>query len=823
MQDLRDAFRALRATPLVTAVAILSLALGIGANTAMFSIVDTLLLRSLPVRHAERLVILTQGDGRQSAWTNPIWEQVRDTPELFDGAFAWSGGRFNLATSGESDFIDGFWASGAIFEVLSVPAILGRTFTPADDRRGGGPDGAVAVISHGYWQRRYGGSADVIGQGITLNQTSYTIVGVTPPEFFGPEVGRTFDVAIPLGTEPIMRSAESMLDRRSAWWLSVMMRLKPGQPLEAAIAAIRTAQPRIREATLPDNWRPQDLAQYLGDPLSLRSAANGTSWLRTQYQRPLTTLLVVVGLVLLIACGNIANLLLARATARRHELSVRQALGASRWRLARQLLAESLLLSSVGAALGIVVAVLGSRLLVQQLSTQTNRVFLDLTLDWRFFAFTSAVAIATALLFGTAPALQAARAQPMDAMREQGRGNSGTRRLSLGGGLVVAQVALSLVLVVGAGLFVRTFASLADRELGFDDRRVLVVNVGAQRAGLDSAARFALFNRVEEATRAVPGVAQAAISAVTPVSGMTWNNRLQVVGGIEHADDKSLAHVNIMTPGWFATYGTPLLAGRDFDERDDLGAPKVAIVNQEFVRYFLGEGVSPLGRTIRMAEGAEQRPVFIEIVGLATDAVYRSLRSPIPPTMYFPFAQREDPQSSVSLSVRSAGAAPATLARSVVSAIADVDRNLTMSVRTLQYQVETSLLQERLVATLSAFFGALALLLAGLGLYGVTSYSVNRRRTELGIRMALGAAPRGVLQLVLRRVTLMVGCGVVIGALVSWWASRFVETLLYGLKPQDPLTLGAGIAVLVTIGLMAGWVPARRAARIDPAVVLREE
>ena len=550
VQDLRLAIRSLRATPVVSTVAALSLALGIGANTAIFSLVNSLLLRALPVHEPAQLALITddQGKGIQS-WTNPIWEQIRDSRDLFDGAFAWSTSRFNLSSGGETQFVDGIWASGRTFETLGVPAMLGRTFSEADDIRGGGPDGPVAVISYAFWQRRFGGAADAIGKRLDLDKVPFTIIGVTGPDFFGPDVGRTYDVAVPIGIEPIFRGKESSLDQRSTWWLTVMARLKPGQSIEAGTAAIRGRAAQIREATVPD-WG-ADTKDYLKEQFTLVPAGTGNSPLRLRYERPLWTILVVVGLVLLIACANIANLLLARATARRHEWSVRLALGASRWRLVRLLLAESLLLSGSGAALGLLVARWGSRLLVHQLSTQTNTVFLDLSLDWRVLAFTSGVTVLTALLFGTAPAFRAAEAAPMEAIKEHGRGTSSESKVSLASGLVIAQVALSVVLVVAAGLFVRTFSSLAHLHLGFDRDRVLLVSINAQRTEIPATGRLETFERIRESVAAVPGVASAAVSLVTPVSGNTWNNfvgvwRRLVAGAPERfefqLDHSRLAH-----------------------------------------------------------------------------------------------------------------------------------------------------------------------------------------------------------------------------------------------------------------------------------------
>jgi predicted permease len=826
MHDVRLAIRALRATPVVSVVAALSLALGIGANTAIFSLINALLIRTLPVAEPERLALVndsTVTTGSQS-WTFAIWDNLRQRAQAFDRAFAWSSQRFNLAQAGQSLPVDGMYVTGDYFSGLGVQALIGRTIAPADDVRGGGTDGAVAVISYPYWQRTFGGAADAVGQTIVVERVPFTIIGVTPPEFFGSEVGRAADIAIPLGTEPLIRGKESGLDRRSMWWLTVMVRLKPGQSLDAGAAALRGVQPQIRDSAMPQDWLPSLQKDFMKDPLSLTAASAGTSSLRQRYERPLLTVLVVVALVLLIACANIANLLLARATARRHELSVRMALGAPRWRLARQLLVESLVLSIAGAALGLVFASWGSRALVAQLSTEVSRVVLDLSLDWRVLAFTAGVTTATALLFGTAPAFRAAAVAPIDALKEHGRRPSGDGRLSVSSGLVIAQVALSLVLVVAAGLFVRTFSRLATLRLGFERDQVLVVNVNVMRSRVAPDARSELFAKLADAVAGVPGVAHAAASVVTPVSGMTWNYRVNVPGAPELPERERGSFVNMVTPGWFATYGTRLVAGRDVDARDTATAPKVALVNDAFVKKFL-PGRNPLGATIEYPSGTAQVTPPSTIIGVVEDAVYRNLREPIRPTLYQPLAQYDAsrfPLPSASISVRSATSAPALLTRSVAAALTAVDGDLAFSFRPLADQVKASLIQERIVAMLSGFFGGLALLLAGLGLYGVTAYAVSRRRAEIGIRMALGAAPAGVVRLVLRRVTLLVALGILVGAGVSVWASKFVSTLLYGLEPRDPLTMVAAAGMLACIGAIAGWLPAYRASRIDPAEVLRD-
>jgi putative ABC transport system permease protein len=864
MQDLRLAVRALRATPIVSFVAVLSLALGIGANTAIFSIVDGLLLRSLPVAEPQRLVTISSdfainlGFKAGAGFTHAAWERIRQQRDAFADALAWARTRLDLSQGGEMRPADALFVSGEFFTTLGVPPLLGRTFTAADDQPGGGPDGPVVVISYGLWQRRFGGAANVIGTPLVIERVPFTIVGVAPPEFFGVEVGETFDVAIPLGTEFAIRSAQPPpLHHPRNWSLLVMLRLKPDQSVAAATTMLRSRQAQILGV------KPQELPRFqptfAREPFTLVPAATGTSMLRERYQRSLLIVSSIVVLVLLIACANIANLLLARAAGRRHELSVRLALGAPRWRLARQLLIESLLLAAIGASLGLLIARWASKLLVAQLSTADARVFLNQPLDWHMLAFTALMTITTAVLFGTAPAFRAARVAPIDALKD-GRthgddggsgGSAGNEArfsvssgvaLSLPNALIVAQVALSLVLLVAAGLFLRTFQTLATVPLGFDRDRVLIVTVNTARAQVlgasvsDPSSWIPFYQRLVDAMATIPGVAHAAGSMSTPLSGGGMRETVEVPDMPPLSEPERRVIGNFVTPDYFATYGTPMRAGRDIDAHDTVTAPPALIVNDMFVRrFFPGKSAVDVIGT-RVKHGGPNAPPST-IVGVVGDSVYRSLtigagpsaelREAVPPTIYLPLAQSggimPPGMSEIRISIRSTADSPMPLARSIGAALTAIDRNLAFSFRPLSEFVETSLAQERLIAMLSGFFGALALLLAGLGLYGVTMYAVSRRRFEIGIRLALGAEPSGVVRLVLSRVVWLVTAGIVAGIATSVWLSRFVAPLLFGLQPRDPLTLAAAALMLAAVAAIAGALPASRAARLDPAVVLRRQ
>jgi putative ABC transport system permease protein len=815
-----EVVRFLKSSPLTSIIAILSLALRIGANTAIFSIINSLLLRPLPVRDPERLALVSVPSNARGVLTPPIWEQIRQHRDLFESAAAWSAERFDISARGQSDLVEGIFVSGGFFETLGVRPLIGRSISGADDRPDA-PDGPVAMISYSLWQERFAGRADAVGRTLTIARQPVTIVGVIPASFFGLEVGTAFDVAVPYAIEPQIHGMPSLLNLRTAWWVNVIVRRKPDQSLAQAAAALHAVQPAIRTATIPENESADETAKYLAEPFDLQSASRGISTLRGRYERPLITLMVVVVLVLLIACANIANLLLARTAARRHELTVRRALGASNARLAGHLIFESLVLSCLGAAIGLGLAVWGSRLLVNQLSTLNRVMFLDLSLDWRVLAFTVAATAFTALLFGSAPAIGAMRVQPNEILKQQARSVAGNRALSPSQLLVVAQVALSLVLVFAAGLFIRTFVTLTTQHTGFTRDRVLTVRVDTSIRNAKPEQVLNLYERFRAAAADVPGVASATMSAMTPVNGVTWQFLLELPDGPPMPESERIITANVVGPDYFTTLGTRLLEGRDFSRADGRLAPPVAIVNESFARKYLN-GQSVVGRRIRQAGYFGRPSTDREIVGYVEDAVYRTLREASVPTVYLPLPQRPQPPPTINISVRAAAGSPARLIGGVLRAIGAVDGDARLTPRLLSEQVESSIVQERLVAILSGVFGALALLLAALGLYGVTAHGVSRRRAEIGIRIALGAAPAGVVALILRRVGVQIAAGVAVGVGVSLWASKFVATLLYGLEPHDPTTLVSGAIVLVTVAALAGWLPARRAATIDPARVLRE-
>jgi predicted permease len=817
-QDTRYALRTLRANPGFAGTAVLSLALGIGANTAIFSILNAVMLRSLPVEDPQRLVQLDcpkAGD----YFTNPIWEQVRDHQQAFSGTLAFSTNRFDLAAGGESHFAEGLWVSGDFFRVLGVPAMRGRVFTPDDDLHGGGHAGPVAVISHGFWKRHFASDPDIVGKTIRLDRQPFTIIGVTPPWFRGLDVDTPYDVAIPIGCEPILHTDRSALAARSWWWLRILGRLLPVETLQQAEAKMKALAPELNRATLPTNWDADGQRQYLQRSFALHPAATGFSDTGSRYRTALFTLMAVVGLVLLIACANIANLLLARAAARQREISIRMAIGAARRRVMRQLMSESLLLSVLGAVGGLLFAVWGSRLLVRFLSKAGSELQLDTAPDLRVLAFTMGVAVLTGLLFGLAPALRATSISPNNVLKEHARGMV-AGRFGLGRALVTGQVALSIMLLVGAALFLGTFRNLLGTDLGFSRHNVLLVRAAMMQTNVPKDQRPRVYREIVERLRAIPGVESASSSVVTPISGDTWNNVVSPEGYSPKGKLDTLVYFNRVSPGYFATMRQPLLLGRDFSEHDDAGASKVMLIGESAARRFFGKA-DPIGKTIRAERQPGKQDVY-QVIGVVKDIKYEAVNEDRLLSAFVACAQDTEPWSEVTFEVRSESRVEAFIP-AVRAAIGEVNRGISLEFRNFETQVNDSLLQARMVALLSAFFGGLALLLAMIGLYGVTAYGVARRQAEIGIRMALGAQPGSVVWLVLREVAAMLAIGTMLGLGASLAAGRLVAGLLYGVKSYDAAPLAIAAVVLGIATGIAAYLPAHRAARLDPMAALREE
>ena len=815
--DLRYAFRALRAAPAFATVAILSLALGIGANTAVFSVINALVLRSLPVNHPEELVAVVRGEDG-SIFTNPLWEAIRDRQDMFSGIFATGMTSFNLTAGGEARRVDASTVSGDYFSTLGVRAVAGRLIARADDYRG---CPGVAVLSEGFWSSRYAADPGVIGKPILIDGHPFDIIGVSDGRFFGVSVGQRPQIFVPICTEKIIRGANSQLDERSSWYLEIVGRPKPGLTHAQIDARFATLAPDIIESTIPPHWPASSLAYYRSAKFRVESAARGFSFVRDMYAKALYVLMAIVALVLLIACANVANLLLARATVRRREMAVRVALGAGRGRLARQLITESLLLSSIGAVLGIAFAIWGSRVLVRLLSRGGDGVALDLRVDLRILLFTIAIATVTGLLFGLVPAWRAGRVDPQAAMKAQGRGVAeGHRRFAMGKALVIAQVALSLVLIMSAGLLIGSWRKLATLDPGFRSQGVLLVDTNIQNTETPPEQRLALHQQMIDAVRRLPGVQSASGSQLTPVGHSTWNDIFRTEGFKAKSEDDAMAWVNPVSDGYFRTLDIPILAGRDFDTRDTPMSPRVAIVNEAMAKKFFGTPAA-VGRHFEKQEGPGWTQP-IEVVGVVGTTKYRSMRDSAQPIVYFPRAQESPKAQEMSLEVRASGGAT-TLVPSITKAIGSINPRITLDITTLDQQLRASLTIPRAIAMLSGFFGTLALLLATIGLYGVMAYTVARRRNEIGVRIALGAEQSRVVRMVLGEVAAIVVAGVLVGVALSLGVTRLVTSFLYGMKATDAGTLVASAAVLVLVGLAAAALPARRAATLDPVAALREE
>ena len=821
--DLRYAFRLLRLNPTFTLVAVVSLALGIGANTAIFELLNAVRLRTLPVRDPQHLALIKldthgkgiTGEGIGGTTTFAQYEQVRDRNQGFSELAAWGNSTFDLNTGGEVHNARGIYVSGNYFSVLGVNPALGRLINPADDARGCGAPGVV--ISYPFWRREYAESGSVIGKVITLDGHPFTILGVSAPYFFGMEVGRQFDVAIPLCAEAIMRPEHSALTHLDSWWLTMFGRLKPDWTLERASAQLQAISPSILQQTLPTHYNPRDKKDYLNFQFSAVPGETGTSGLRRVYDSPLLLLLAITALVLLIACANLANLMLARASAREREIAIRLALGAARRRLIRQLLTESLLIGGIGAMAGLVIAHSVSRIIVSRLSTHDRPVFIDLSQDWRMFAFTALLAVITCVLFGLAPALRATSAAPSRAMNASGRTVISSReRNGLRRGLVVTQVALSLVLMVTALLFVRSLQHLMQMDVGFQRDGILITYADMTRLNLSKQQRLDYAAEMLENIRHLPGVQAAAQTNVVPASGFGWNESILV-------QDKRQGLSNFMrtSPGYFGTMGTPILLGRDFDDRDSATSPKVAVINQRFAEKILNTQ-NAVGMTFQTHSFEDRPALTFQVIGMVKNAKYGDVRDEFEPVAYVPAAQDDEPDGGPAYMVRTSLPMEHMTAEIKQSAM-NMSPAISLDFRIFKTQINESLARERMLATLSGFFGVLAGVLAVVGIYGVISYMVVRRTNEIGVRLALGATRGNIVRLILREAGTLLGVGLAIGTVLAVIAGRAATSLLYGLKATDIATYGMAIGILGTVTCAASLLPAGRAAKLDPMVALREE
>jgi predicted permease len=841
-QDLRFGVRMLGKSPSFTFVAVLSLALGIGANTAIFSLVDAVLLKSLPVRNPEQLVVVRPVHGNQDRDFNfPIFREIARRQDALTGIFA-SGSvdilRASLEGYGELQLAGGLrgrLVSGNYFSVLGVTAVRGRVFTEEDDQVPGvgGPQGPVAVISHGFWERQFARDVSILGRTITLNDAAFTIVGVTPREFFGEAVGVLPDIWLPIQMQPRL-GTRSLLEVRTATWFRTMGRLKPGIDERQATTALTVLYRQLLADEIASGKGSLiHQAPKLEDVrVEFEPGSKGFAALRMRFSQPLRLLMAVVGLVLLIACCNVANLLLARSASRQKEIGIRLALGSGRGRLVRQLLTESMLLAIVGGIAGLLLAAWGSEFLLGLASAAGSPIQLDLRPDWRVLAFTLAVSMLTGILFGLMPALVAAGVDLNPSLKESSGSQSGSPpRQRFSRTLVVWQVALSLVLLVGAALLVRSLQNLRAFDAGFERDNVLLLTVTADPAALKPPEIAALALQVHQRLNALPGVRSASLSGYALLSGSATTAPVRVPGSNVNPETDGEVRQNWVSNRYFETLGMKLLLGRDFGPEDTATSPKVAIINETMSRHYFGQQ-SPLGKLVyfpksdalgRYIPFAAQldRDQAVEVVGVIRDAKYDNLRQRTPRMTYLPWVQGQGRVSAIE--VRTMGN-PSAMTGQIRQALKEINSNLVLrSVRTLEDQVNRTLADERLIAKLLSFFGALALLLACVGLYGLMSYAVVRRTREIGIRMALGAQRAVMLRMILRETMLLVGIGIVLGVPGALAATRLVEKYLFGLKPTDPATIVLAALLMLAVATLAGYLPARRASRTDPTVALRYE
>jgi predicted permease len=837
--DVRYALRALRLNPGFASVAVLSLALGIGANTAIFSLVDAVLVRLLPVSDPARLVLLSDPSsggvaigsegGERSLFTYEEFKTIRDRNAVFSGVFASESnmGRLSVrAGDGSVEERRGKLVSGEYFEVLGVRPAVGRMFGPAEETAPGADP--VVVLAYDYWQTQFGQDRSVIGRTIQVNRVALTVIGVAPAGFRGEIVGESPDLYVPMMMEPQLKPGRFWLrdDPKLAekvMWLHVGARLKPGVDAAKAQANVDVLFKAHLAALAGGIADPARRRETLDQRIRVRPGARGASPLRERFAEPLLMLMAMVGFVLLIACANVANLLLARATARQREVGIRIALGAGRARLIRQMLTESVVLASIGGAVGVLFASWAARLLVRLASAGPTPISLDVRLDVRVLAFTAALAILTGLLFGLVPALRASRLDVNGCLKEGARGITGSgTRLNVGKLLVVAQIAISLLLLIGAGLFARTLRNLQAVELGFRPDHLLLVRIDPVSAGYtDGHARAAVYQRLLERFKAAPGVRGVTLSENGIFSGTESGDRVTVEGFHSDKEEDNGARFDQVGPDYFSTLGARVVLGREISPGDGEPSPRVCVINEAFARFFFKDG-NPIGRHVR-DEFPDTRETF-EIVGVVSDVRDHQLRGDIPPRFYVPlFHPLGDGPPSAYFEIRT-NAEPAMALPTVRRLVEQVDASLqVVSARSLTELLDRSTTQERMIAQVSGFFGVLALVLAAIGLYGVLAYSIARRAHEIGIRMALGAGRGTILGGVLRETLLLVGLGAMVGLPAAFACGRLVRSSLYGLAVMDPLTLVGAVAVLTSVAIAAAYVPARRASRVDPLLALRCE
>jgi predicted permease len=831
-QDLRFAFRMMRKNPGFTLIAILTLALGIGANTALFSVVDAVLLRELPVSRPEQLVLFRWLGGQRvvrgflgvretdaatglqtsTSISYPAFERFRDQNQTLASVFAFASlGRLNLNADGQAELVHWQAVSGSYFAGLGVPPVLGRMLTNEDDKAGAEP---AAVISYRYWQRRFNSDPAVIGKVVYLSGAAFTIAGVTPREFLGTfDVGSAPNITVPIALLALV-SPDGAQRQRSAsnWWLSIMGRLKPGVSAAQAQAEL-TAILQRHVLELPNDAGEQRTAPQI----RLDSGSQGLMYAREVFSSQLAILMAIVGLVLLIACINLANLLLARAANRQKELAVRASLGASRIRLVQQLLTESVLLAVLGGALGLLFADWGKDVLLALLTANWNEFVVDLRLDWRVLGFTAVVSALTGILFSLVPALRATRIE-LTPMLKENPGSDGPVRSRLSKALVVTQVAMSLLLLAGAGLFVRTLHNQNQIDAGFDRENLLIFQVHPRSSGYETARLADLYRQITERIAALPGV-RAVSSSVDPlVAGSYSSPHIEVPGYTPRAGENMSVGLASVAPDFLATMGIPLLSGRELTPQDNQQAPKAAVVSQALAQRFFPDQ-NPLGRRLNIWEMRE-----VQIVGVARDAKYGDLRGAIRPVVYLPYLQNQPgPPAGLSFTVRTVGDS-INVTAAIRQAVQSIDRNLPISnVGTQNEVIARMFAKERLFAGLSSFFGLLALALVCIGLYGVMSYTVARRTHEIGVRMALGAQSADVLRMVLGESLVLVLTGSLIGLAAAFATMRWIAGMLYLPIAIDPLTIALATLLLLAVAALSGWLPARRAARVDPLVALRQE